>query len=289
MTAAKYRKPEKRIHRGFYYLNDETVINSLSAVEAGKVDEVLAKVNTAREGGIGAGVGIRGAKIEGAKKTTSEFEEEMVRTRTRFSVFEIWYDNLINAKAVGAFEGWGPDILADVQSGDTVEFKARLELAPLQTVFRMFAWYAKQAKTPGSLYIQKGEDLKMVKESERVLNALLGEEDDFESVAIAKPTGDPGPQVGMQLADRWMIGELGHLSGQYTVVGQVDQVLNDGEEFPTLRLIHGAPVTLVELDALRQVVEVFVEPAKPLGLTISSDDVSIKGPAIWLTPIAIFR
>ena len=25
-----YRAPKKRIHRGFFYLNDETVINSLS-------------------------------------------------------------------------------------------------------------------------------------------------------------------------------------------------------------------------------------------------------------------
>jgi hypothetical protein len=104
MVTARYRKPEARVHRGFFYLNDETVINSLSAVEAGKVDEVLARVNTAREGGVGGGIGIHGAKVEGAKKSTSEFEEEMVRTRTRFSVFEIWRENLVSKKALGFFE-----------------------------------------------------------------------------------------------------------------------------------------------------------------------------------------
>ena len=31
-----------------------------------------------------------------------------------------------------------------------------------------------------------------------------------------------------------MIGELGHLSGEYTIVGQVDQILKDGEQYPTL-------------------------------------------------------
>lgn len=46
MAAPTYHRPEKRIHRGFYYLDDETVINSLSAVEAGKVDEVVAKINS---------------------------------------------------------------------------------------------------------------------------------------------------------------------------------------------------------------------------------------------------
>ena len=50
MPDTKYIKPQRRIHRGFFYLDDETVINSLSAVEAGKVDEVVAKINSAREG-----------------------------------------------------------------------------------------------------------------------------------------------------------------------------------------------------------------------------------------------
>jgi hypothetical protein len=137
MPEAKYRKPAKRVHRGFYYLDDETVINSLSAVEAGQVDAVLAKISTAREGGFGGGMGVGGAKVEGAKKTSSELEEEMVRTRTRFSVFEIWYGDLVESKALGQFEGWGPNVLKDVEPGDTVEFQAHLQLAPLQTIFRL--------------------------------------------------------------------------------------------------------------------------------------------------------
>ena len=117
LVTAKYHKPDKRVHRGFYYLDDETVINSLSAVEAGKVDEVVSKVNSAREGGLGGGVGVYGAKVEAGKKVTSAFEEEIVRTRTRFSIFELWYENLRNSKAIGTFEGWGTSILADVRPG----------------------------------------------------------------------------------------------------------------------------------------------------------------------------
>src|ERR1039457_4088269 len=109
---AKYHKPDKKVHRGFYYLDDETVINSLSAVEAGKVDEVVSKVNSAREGGFGGGVGVYGAKVEAGKKVASAFEEEIVRTRTRFSIFELWYENLRNSKAIGTFDGWAADILS---------------------------------------------------------------------------------------------------------------------------------------------------------------------------------
>jgi hypothetical protein len=289
MANAKYHKPDARVHRGFFYLNDETVINSLSAVEAGQVDDVLARVTTAREGGIGAGVGIQGAKVEGGKKNSSEFAEEMIRTRTRFSVFEIWRENLVAKKAIGSFQGWSPEILTEVQPGDTVEFKAKLELAPLQTIFRMFNWFAKQARTQGSIFAQKGEELKATKEAERIFRALAGDDDNLESVVLAKPSGGDGPPVAMQLADRWMIGQLGHLSGEYTVVGQVDQILEEGEQYPTLRIMHAAPVTVVELEALREIVGNFTDSAKVFALDISPDDATVSGPAVWLTPIAIYR
>ena len=213
----------------------------------------------------------------------------MVRTRTRFSVFEIWRDNLVSKKALGVFDGWGPEILTDVQPGETVEFKAKLDLAPLQTIFRMFHWFAKQAQTQGSFFAQKGEELKSTKEAERVFRALAGEGENLESVVLAKPSGGEGPPVAMQLADRWLIGELGHLSGEYTIVGQVDQILKDGEQYPTLRIMHAAPVTIAELGALREIVGNFSEPAKVFGLSISPEDATITGPAVWLTPIAIYR
>lgn len=289
MAVAIYHKPEKRVHRGFYYLDDETVINSLSAVEAGKVDEVVAKVNSAREGGFGGGVGLQSVKIEGGKKATSSFEEEMVRTRTRFSVFEIWYDNLVHTKALGKFEGWAPAILADVEPGETVEFRAKLEIVPLQVLFRLYLWYAEQAKAQGTIFSQKGDDLKSTKDAERTIRTLLGDAEEQELIVIAKPEGGEGPPIVMLLAERWRIGQLGHLSGHYSVVGQVDQVLAHGEELPTLRLTRDTPPTPLELTSLREAVEGFVEPAKEMGIVVSANDASITGPALWLTPIAIFR
>lgn len=94
-----YNAPKKRVHRGYVYLDDMTVINSLSAIESGKIDEIVAKIAQARDGGFAGGlnasVGLASGKLEGSKKSTSSFEEEVVRTRTRFSVFEIWYQKIV--------------------------------------------------------------------------------------------------------------------------------------------------------------------------------------------------
>lgn len=286
-----YNKPNNRVHRGFFYLDDETVINSLSAVESGKIDEVVAKVNSAREGGFGGGVGIQGAKVEGAKKSSSAFEEEMVRTRTRFSVFELWYQGLIDAKALGTFDGWGPNILKDVQPGDTLEFRGHLETAPLQTLLRLFLWFADKAKEQGHMFSQKGDELKETKNAERIVKMMLGDapEGEDQVVVLAMPNGDLGPKVAMPIKTKWLIGKFGQFGGEYSVVAQVDRILDEGDELPALRLTHDVAATNQEIKTLKESIENFKDPAKAMGVTITDEDAVISGPALWLEPIAIYR
>lgn len=285
-----YRQPQKRVHRGFIYLDDETVINSLSAVESGKIDEVVAKVNSAREGGFGGGVGIQGAKLEGAKKSTSAFEEEMVRTRTRFSVFELWYQTLLAEKAIGTFDGWGPDALDGVRSGDTIEFRADLEAAPLQTLTRLYLWFAEKAKSQGHLFSQKGEQLQSTKTAERNIRMMLGDDEDAaDVVALATPHGDPGPLVAMPIKLQWLIGFLGQLGGEYTVIAQVDRIIARGDELPAVRLTRDVAATRLEIDTLKEALSNFIEPAKAMGVDLPENAATVEGPAVWLDPIAIFR
>lgn len=288
---SNYKKPQKNVHRGFFYLDDETVINSLSAMESGKIDEVVAKVNSAREGGFGGGVGIQGAKIEGAKKSNSAFEEEMVRIRTRFSVFELWYQSLVEAKALGSFDGWGASALADVRPGDTLEFRGHLEAAPLQTLLRLFLWFADKAKGQGHMFSQKGEELKGTKDAERTVRMMLGDPSDEEDqvVVLATPNGDAGPKVAMPIKTKWLIGKFGQFGGEYSVVAQVDRILTEGEKMPALRLTHEVAATQLEIDTLVESIQGYKDPANAMGVVITDEDAAISGPALWLEPIAIYR
>lgn len=66
-----YQAPKIRHHREFLYLNHDTILNSLSALEAGKVDEIIQKVNEAREGGLEASVGVGPVRGGGRKKMSA--------------------------------------------------------------------------------------------------------------------------------------------------------------------------------------------------------------------------
>lgn len=285
-----YEKPKNKIHRGFVYLDDETVINSLSAIESGKIDEIVSKVNSAREGGFGAGIGAYGAKVEGAKKSTSAFEEEMVRTRTRFSVFEIWLQLLRENSAIGVFKGWNQTAAESVQSGDTIEFRAELAVAPIQTFMRLYLWFADKAKSQGHLFSQKGDDLKETKDAERIIKMFLGDHEELEEVLIlAQPKGQPGPKVVLPIRMQWLISNLGTLDGEYSVVGQVERIIKDGDEYPALRLTYDVAPTPVEIQSLKDGLKEFMESAAGMGIELTDNVATIQGPAIWLEPIAIFR
>lgn len=290
-----YQKPKKRAHKGFFYLNDEVVINSLSALESGKVDEIVSKTVVAREGGFSGelkgGVPGIGASVGGGKKATSEVEEEMVRTRTRFSIFDAWYALLQQEKAIGTFEGWGTEALAGVSAGDTVELRAGLSLGPLQTVMRLFLWFADQAAKPGTAFSQKGEEAKATKQGAQMMRTLMGIDNGVEDEIplVAVPLGDEGPQVILGISPKWMIGKLGQLGGDFGIVAQVARVIPRDEEYPILRLTKDVTPTPMEIDTLKTVVSGYIAPAKELGVEVDPEESVVKGPALVLNPIAIYR
>ena len=292
-SATIYKKPDKQAHKGFFYLNDETVINSLSALESGKVDEIVSKTTMAREGGFTGEARIPGTVLSagGGKKSSTGVEEEMVRTRTRFSLFDAWYKLLKDDKALGSFEGWGKEALEGINTGDTIEVRADLSLGSLQTVLRLFLWFADQASKQGTPFTQKGDELKETKQSARMVKTLLGigDVDEDKVPLVASPQGDEGPQIVLSVLPKWVIGRLGQLGGRFNIVAQVIQIIPEGEEHPILRLTKEVTPTPLEVKTLKDVIAPFVEPAKNLGVDMDPDESVVKGPALIVEPIAIYR
>jgi hypothetical protein len=145
---AKYQAPKRQLHRDFVYLDHETVINSLSAFEAGRIDEIIEKTSESADRGFDGAVNIRALKAGASKKKEAELHEELVRKRTRFSAFEGWYQQLKGEEAIGTFEEWDQEVRDSLGVGDTIEFRASVRLSPLYLLFRTFGSYANEAGRP---------------------------------------------------------------------------------------------------------------------------------------------
>lgn len=286
----KYQKPKNHLHREFLYLNHDTIVNSLSALEAGKIDEILQKANEAREGGFGAGFAAGPVEASGGRKKNSAIEEEMVRTRTVFSAFDAWYKYLKDADAIGRFTEWGAEVRHDLQVGDTIEFQGRLTLTPVHLVLRTFIAFAEQADTPGSALQQKGEELKQTKQIARMMQIWLGGKDAASHFPVyIAPYETAEPRLIARLDEQYMVSPKEGITGIYQVIAQVDEVLRPEDSISAIRVVRDVPPTAIEVNTINEALKELIEPARTLGVDIAEDDITVPYPAVALRPIAVFR
>jgi hypothetical protein len=83
----KYHAPKNRLHRDFVYLDTESILNSLSAFEAGAVDSIIEKTTDATDKEAGGGVEVGPLKGKAVRRREYALQAELVKKRTEFSAF----------------------------------------------------------------------------------------------------------------------------------------------------------------------------------------------------------
>jgi len=285
-----YKKPKARLHREFLYLNHETIINSLSALEAGKVDEIIEKVSESREGGLEGTLGYGPVKGTGGKKKTANIEEELRRTRTWFSAFEAWYGQLVSEDALGELDGWDAETRDELSVGDTVKFSARVSLSPVQQVLLTYISFANEASNADSPLKQPANKVAEIKRIARMMAGWMNGKNDAKNVMVyLAPLGVEKPLVAALLQEGFIVGGTQSIEGEYTIVAQVRQLIATDESVPAIRVVRDVPPTPMETDTIMKALANFIEPARALGVEIGDGDLTLRHPGVIVDPIAIFR
>lgn len=285
-----YKAPKVRIHREFLYLNHDTVLNSLSAFEAGKVDEIIQKASEASETGFEGGLGYGPIKVSGKKGKSADIQEELVRTRTAFSAFDAWFTHLDSAEALGVIEGWDAETRDQLAVGHTVMLEASVSLAPLYQVFSTYIAFANEASNPDSVFKQKTADVAETKKTARMMLGWMKGRGESRNVLInIAPNNVTDPPVVARLDERYLVGGVSAVEGEYTIIGQIESLLSPMDKVPSIRVIRETPPTPMETDTITKSLQGMIEPAKHLGVEIKSSDITLEYPTVVLHPIAIFR
>jgi len=290
---SKYLAPKKQLHRDFVYLDFDSILNSLSAIEAGQVDEIIEKTTDATDRAVEGGLKLGPVKGGASRKRESEMQEELVRKRTWFSAFEAWYRALLDEDALGRFEGWDLEVRDALRVGDTVEFQARCRLSPLHLLFATFASYAKEAgptsplfKTTAAAAAEVRQTAKMIAEWTKGPGGSRSSSVYFEPVGAA----DGAPRIIGRVAESYLLRGLGELDGTFTVVAQVEAVLAVGEELSAIRVIRDTPPTPLETNVIATALASFKGDAtEAIGVHVEDDDIMYAHPAVVVRPIAVYR
>jgi hypothetical protein len=281
-----YHKPKKSLHREFVYLNQDSVLNSLSAFEAGQVDKILEKTSEASEGGVEGGLGVKGARLGGSKKRQGSIQEELVRTRTRFSSFESWFQRLVEEDALGKFDDWDMDVRDQLAAGDTLHFSADVRVSPL---FKLVTAYSSFAQNPAIFGI-KQQDLAETKRVAKIMESWITDRDGNRSIAVYLNANQIGkPRIVGRLSTNYLVSGLGNIEERYQIVAQVRSILGPNDEESLLRVLKDAPPVPLEVKTVTTAMKHMQEGATHLQVPFEDADLSFTHPDIIVHPIAIFK
>jgi len=285
-----YQKPKKQIHREFLYLDDSSIVNALSAMEAGKVDEIIEQSKVSKEGVIEAGLGYGPAKIAAKKGKAADVTANLVRTRTAFSAFDAWYRFLLEEEALGGLTSWDEQTRNEIGIGDTIEVRARVEFAPVHKVLSVFFAYAQNANKPDSFFKVKTEQLaELRKVATQARGMLKGADGATGNLVYLRPLGESEPLVIASLSDLHFVGDKASIDGEYKVIFQVAALLDPTDYLPAIRAMSDAPRTDAEVTQVGEALSGLVEAASGLGVTIDDSDKSFTYPTVVARPLAIYR
>jgi hypothetical protein len=255
---ATLKKPETKLHRRFLYLDGDDVINMLSALEGGDVDEVLTRTGEDATSGKGGEIDLKVAKGKGLKNRTRRFEEEMKRKRTTHSATTALLRKLHEANAIGVLDGdYDSTIYPELEPQMMLEFQATVRVHPIH-----------QAVSAARALIKSGPALGVEKKDITELRGVLkmleqlsqAGTDERTFLAFASTSGtEHGYLLALPIQEPNLLVPLDDFAGSATFVAQVDRILGEGEEVMALRLLRNAPLLPMEQQGIGEAVPGLVE------------------------------
>ena len=280
-----FHKPKTRLFRSILYLNGPDVINALSGLEGGDVDEVL--VRRASEGGsdLGGELDLKAAKGRAARKRANRLEEELRRRRTEQSALSALLKRLHDEEAIGVVDGdYDASVYSELEEQMLVELTAPIRIHPWHQVVSVMRSWATAAKAYG---VDPGE-LRELREAATMLETIL--EGGAQLVVFAdSPAATLGYRIVVPMLSQHAVNSLDEFTGRATFIGQVERILDSDERLPIVRVIKNAPLIPRERATLVEAMPELVDIVETLGVDATIDEFILQKPTVVLKPIAIYK
>jgi hypothetical protein len=293
---SSFKKPKSSIYKRFLYIDENEVLNSLSGIEGGAIDEILQRMG--EEGGSGLGIdiganlpGVGSAKAGANKKKAQRLEEEIRRKRTVHSATVALLDKLHEDEAIGIIEGpYTPEIYEQLEENMPLQFEAEIRVHPLHQLVSVVRGWAEMARDFG---FDKREVNEFTSVARQIEAAFHGRDKNRKTIVIFAETerDDPEYSFVLPIQTSSLLVPLDEFAGRATFVTQVDHIIEEGEQILAARIVRNAPVLPAERSMMLEMLPAFEElqGEAGIGLTIEEEDIVLSKPAIILKPICIYR
>lgn len=294
---SSFKKPNKsNIYKRFLYIDEKEVLNSLSGIQGGEIDQIFQRLGEGGDGGLGfdvavdvPGIGRAGGKA--SKNKNKKLEQEILRKRTVQSATVALLDHLHENEAIGIIEGaYTPEIYEELEENMPVEFQADIRIHPLNQLVSVVQGWSEMAANFG---ISKKEAREFTEIARQIEAAFHGRDKSKKTMIIFAETDGQPQEYKLVLpihVDDLMV-SLDELSGTATFVAQVDRIVEEDKEVLAARVVRNSPVLPAERNMMLEMLPALQELQgdEGIGLKIDRDDIVLSKPSVLLKPICIYR
>jgi hypothetical protein len=263
--------------RNFLFLDTVTMENYLATLEGSVVEgPIVQKEAGHKKKGLKGGVN-HIAKVEGSYASETAAEISQTRIVNDAAKFQRLYE-LLEREHLQYLDAFDEGIWSQLKRGELLEVQARIRIPELLQLFQSAESLAPILNIVKAL----GKSQTIDSETESMLHAA-GE---FGKFLGAKPVplvfeapSTPGYQFVADLPRQFLHCELSDLQGEAIVLGKILRVLPEGKEREVFSLI---PTPIASLDKAGYVkLKSDLETQKAIE--------NVKGPAIIMAPLAVYR
>lgn len=294
---SSFRKPKASTHKRFLYIDENDVLNSLSTLEGGAIDEILHKGSAESSGGAGVeasielpGMGKVGG--HGGKNKAQRLEEEIRRRRTVYSATIALLNNLHENDAVGVVEGeYTPEIYDELEENMVIELEAEIRIHPLHQLVNVMQGWSQLAQDFG---LPKKEVREFMSVAQQIETAFHGKDKAKQTlVMFAEAGGEEYSEykLVMPVKRNHMLVPVDEFAGKATFIAQIEHILEDREEYLAARVVRNSPVLPAEREMMLEMLPALeaLQEEPGFGLGIERSDVVLSKPAIILKPLCVYK
>ena len=187
-------------------------------------------------------------------------------------------------------DGWDAETREDLSVGDTVRFTASVSLSPIHRLITTFVAFANTAGQADSGFkMTPNEVIETRKIARMAASWIKGPDGRPRSLVYVAPVGVQEPRVLASLEEQYLVGGISGVEGEYTIIAQVAALVSRDDQFSVIRVLQEAPSTPLEVATVTEALAGLVSPAGDLGVAVTTEDLTIRYPAVILHPIAVYR
>jgi hypothetical protein len=293
---SSFKKPKSNVYKRFLYISEDDVLNSLSGIEGGAIDEIIQKMGEEGSKGLGLEVGadvpgVGVAKAKGDRKKSQKLEEEIRRKRTIHSATIALLEKLHKEDAIGVIEGdYTPEIYEQLEENMPIEFRADIRIHPLHQLVNVAQGWSQLAQDFG---LSKKEANEFTQVARQIESAFHGRDKSKKSLVLFAEgeESNTGYKLVIPIQASKLLVPVDELFGTATFVAQVDHIVKEDEEVLAARIVRNSPVLPAERDMMLEMLPALQElqDDSGIGFRVDEEDIILRKPAVILKPLCIYR